>query len=151
MGIGGRQEIDDSTRKSQGRSDQDMEGGRDDDQMHDYSVCWSATMASFRTQKKLNWIDTDFTQWVVDLNINRSTPKTTSSGRRKLLHVGGGGGTSDNLNQFTGNGGLTLTVVQDLEPMAMLGETTYGRGEYTYLLIISPAFLEAFSMALRRA
>lgn len=113
--------------------------------MQGYIVC------TVRAQKKLKWIDTDFTQWVVDLNINKSTLNATSSCRRKLLHVGGGGGTGDNLNQFTGNGGLTLTVVQDLEPIALLDGTTDRRHEYTYLSIISPAFLEAFSMALRRA
>lgn len=36
---------------------------------------------------------------------------------RELLHVGGGGGTGDNLNQLTSNGSLTLTVVQNLEPV----------------------------------
>jgi hypothetical protein len=35
--------------------------------------------------------------------------------RRKLLHVLTGGGTSNNFNQFTGNGSLTLSVVQNLE------------------------------------
>jgi hypothetical protein len=34
-----------------------------------------------------------------------------------ILHVLTGSSTSDNLDQFTGNGGLTLSVVQDLEPV----------------------------------
>ena len=35
---------------------------------------------------------------------------------RWLLHFLTGGGASDNLDQFSGNGGLALTVVQNLEP-----------------------------------
>lgn len=47
--------------------------------------------------------------------MNKSTLKPTWSRRRKLLHIRTGGGTGDNLNQLAGNGGLALTVVQDLE------------------------------------
>ena len=52
----------------------------------------------------------------VDLNMNKSTLKATWSRKRKLLHIRTGGGSGDNLNQLAGNGGLALTVVQDLEP-----------------------------------
>lgn len=83
--------------------------------------------------------------------MNKSTLKPTWSCRRKLLHIRTGGGTGDNLNQLAGNGGLALTVVQDLEPRGLLETNSEVIGGKTYLLIISPAFLEAFSMALRRA
>ena len=62
-------------------------------------------------------------------NINKSTPKLTLSCRSLLLHVRRGGGTGDNLNQLTGNGGLTLTVVQDLEPMGLLALEEFARQE----------------------
>lgn len=50
--------------------------------------------------------------------MTKSTRRSTTPSHRSsksFLHISTGGGTSDNLNQFTGNGGLTLTVVQDLE------------------------------------
>lgn len=50
----------------------------------------------------------------------KSTLEATSSRRSKLLHFRTGGGTGNNLNQLTGNGGLALTVVQDLEPEKLL-------------------------------
>jgi hypothetical protein len=50
----------------------------------------------------------------------KSTLEATSSRRSKLLHLRTGGGTGNNLNQLTGNGGLALTVVQDLEPERLL-------------------------------
>lgn len=52
--------------------------------------------------------------------MNKSTLKETWSRKRKLLHILTGGGTGDNLNQLAGNGGLALTVVQDLEPGGLL-------------------------------
>jgi len=39
---------------------------------------------------------------------------------KRVLHVLRGGGTGDNLDQLTGNGGLTPTVVEDLEPVGIL-------------------------------
>lgn len=56
--------------------------------------------------------------------------KTTPSQRHQvdsLGHVFTGGGTGDNLDQFASNGGLTLSVVQNLEP----GRSQNGNpGEY---------------------
>jgi hypothetical protein len=62
----------------------------------------------------------------VDLNINKSTPKATSCSRRRLLQVGRGGGTGDNLNQLTSDSGLTLTVVENLEPGELLVSSFLG-------------------------
>ena len=61
-----------------------------------------------------------------DAKINRS--KYTQSPTRS--HVLGGGGTGDNLDQLTGNGSLSGTVVQNLESVdhvtGVLGGVVHG-------------------------